>query len=142
MTRHAFILMAGLLAVHRDASAETSQVSSFPIRQELGVLSMNGWPVAGKAPTLFVTTRGDGFGGYGSTGCNSWSASVTFSEPDQIAVGGAKVTGIGCPLTVLQAERTFLEAIARPLRWRREHGRLVLENDGNKLMLAPVFQQR
>jgi heat shock protein HslJ len=143
MNRCALVLMVALLLARQGrAAAEATAPADFPIRQELGVLFMNGWPVSGKAATLFVTTRDDGFSGYGSAGCNSWSAEIKLGAEGSMHVGAIRTTRMACAPEIMQTERTFLEALARPLRWRREHGMLVLENEGNKLMLAPVFQQR
>ncbi len=95
-------------------------------------------PVAGHTPTFAVTA---GLAS-GSTGCNTYEASLTVTAGGGLSLGGLTVTEIGCEPPVMEVEAGLLAVLTRADRFSWEGDRLTLAGDNGTatvdLVAAPT----
>ena len=100
------------------------------------VSSIAGAAVVGTSPSLEFTTEGRAAG---SGGCNRWMAPFTLTG-EGLDFADATSTMMACPDDVMQAERAFLDALARVTRHDfDEAGNLLLKaGDETVIVAAPT----
>lgn len=79
-------------------------------------------PEALPRPTLGV----EGDRASGTTGCNRWTASVTWTARGAMRFGPVAATKMACSPALMAQERAFLEALQRTTRAERRGGELTL----------------
>lgn len=113
----------------------SSVVSSDLAGTQWVVQSIDGAPIAGRAPRLTFTAE-DRLSGSG--GCNTLNA-VYEARGGAIAVRALGVTERACDADVMRQEALFIALLDDAARYEREGARLVLADaDGRNIVLAPA----
>ena len=98
----------------------------FPVKQIWVLKEFNGKPVPGDL-TLSID---DNFRGAGSSGCNTWSATVYPSRGQRLGVGPIAITHNTCDAAKTQLENAYLSAVHAAPFWDMEGSELVLKGPG------------
>lgn len=91
-------------------------------------------PPPGRVATLTVT----GDKARGSTGCNSYTATLTVTADGALSLHGFAVTEVGCEAELMEFERAMLTVLAAADRFDRDADRLHLRDQAGSAWLELV----
>ena len=130
-TRTAFISGFCLLASGALAQGSVIAPSPFPVDVDWRGVALNGKPPPTEArPSLRIEALSGR--AFGSTGCNRWTASLTWID-DQLRFAPMAVTRRFCAGAAGEVERRFLAVLNAGPVWRIERGGLVLVSAQGRL---------
>lgn len=96
-------------------------------------------PVAGREPSLTIDP--DGQRAYGTTGCNTYSATMVIADAGWLLWGdGFAVTEIGCEPAVMDVESRFLAALTRTDRVEMDGDSMTLTNEDGSVVLQMLVK--
>ena len=139
----AVLAAAFLLGMWVTSPGFPYSANGFPFNRTFVAVSLNGEPVNYERlpylPTFEV--RRSTFSRlrvFGSGGCNRYNGDLTLVSEQSIAWGQTSQTARVCGWGT-EFDARYLQALLKTVRWRREEGTLILEDDTDSLrfMLAP-----
>jgi heat shock protein HslJ len=120
----ALSLPAGAQGVPRD----------FPLDKPFKAVSISGFDVQKRGLTFTARRDRDRLVASGSTGCNSWTATVMLRD-DQIDFSEIVATKKHCG-RAMTTEEAFLTTLKSAQRWRVDGQRLIVEGEAGRLLLT------
>lgn len=110
---------------------------TYPMGTNWTLREMNGKPIpAGIEATMTIDDR---FRGTGTSGCNTWSATMWPVRNQRFAVGPVALTKKACPAPVMAFERAYLTALHAQPQWDLVGGYLEVKGPAGTLKFARGF---
>lgn len=115
---------------NQGATPAPKQEKTFPSRVPWTAVTLNGKPIGGERPTVFLDEnfRIKGFGG-----CNTFSATGFPLRQQGFAVGPIALTKRACPAPIMASERQFLLTLRGTQKWDLVGGGLVFQGAAGEL---------
>lgn len=128
---------AGLTIALLAAMAAPAAAQNFPLGKPFKVISISGFDVQRAGMTFTVVRDGARLRPSGNAGCNTWSATAIVRD-GEIDLAEIVTTRKHCGGPRMKSEEAFLSSLRSTQRWCiDEKGRLILEGDAARLLLAP-----
>jgi len=107
----------------------------FPIGTPYRVVSIDGRPISAE----LTLTVDENLRGFGSSGCNRWSAALYPLRNGQLGMGSVAMTRKLCAPPLMALEKRYLGALHSGARWRTEGNAIIIESRLGRFRLERSF---